>query len=163
MGRLLLAAVALGAACSAACGPAFPNGPSGEKGGSNMPTAADLAFCVSDINAYRAQANRPSLTESTALDTFAAQGAQIDGASGVAHSHFTSSNGGGIATSENELLALDLTVAPTIQAAMHAANATFWGEGPTGPHYQILVGPYLQVGCGAFTTNGAVTIVEDFQ
>ena len=161
-----MAAVLLGAITTPACGPAFPDAPSGTSSTSNALPAvspADLAYCVADINRYRAQANRPSLAESAVLEGFAADGARADAATGVPHSHFTSSNGGGIATAENELLAFDRQLAPTVQDAMHSANAIFWAEGPTGPHYQTLTGPYSQVGCGVFLSGAAVTVVQDFR
>jgi len=158
------AAVITGLVVSA-CGPAFPNAPSTSTSSSSnlTATAADLAFCVADINGYRAQANRPALAESIALETFAAAGAQTDAASGVPHTHFTASNGAGIATAENEFLTADRQLFPTIQNAMHGANALFWAEGPTGSHYQTLVGPYTQVGCGVFVANGTVTVVQDYR
>jgi hypothetical protein len=166
MRRVVAAAViaVIAALVGSACGPAFPNAPSTSASSSSpTATAADLAFCVADINGYRAQANRPPLAESMALETFAAAGAQTDAASGVPHAHFTASNGAGIATAENEFLTADRQLFPTTQDAMHGASALFWAEGPTGSHYQTLVGPYSQVGCGVFVANGAVTVVQDYR
>jgi Cysteine-rich secretory protein family len=150
---------------TSACSPAFPDAPTGSTTSNTPPsvTAADLAFCVGDVNRYRAQVGRPPLVESPSLEAFAAAGAQADAASGVPHSHFRATNGGGIASAENELLTFDRQLAPTVQDAMHAANAIFWAEGSTGAHYQILVGSFTEVGCGVFVTGGAVTVVQDFR
>lgn len=158
------AAIALTLVASA-CSPAFPDAPTGSTTSNSAPsvTAADLAFCVSDINRYRAQVNRPPLAQSAALETYAAASAQADTASGMPHSHFAGSNGGGVATAENELLMLDRQLAPTVQEAMHTATAIFLAEGPGGGHYEHIVGPYTQVGCGVFVTTAAVTVVQDFR
>jgi hypothetical protein len=108
--------------------------------------------------------NRRPLAESSALDTFAAQGAQIDATAGVAHRHFSSTNGGGVALGENEVLAADLQLFATVQGAMRGANALFWAEGPGGGHYDHLASAtYTQVGCGVYIAGGGVTVVEDFR
>jgi hypothetical protein len=126
-------------------------------------TAADLAFCVADVNRYRAMANRPALTESAALETFASTSALADAASGVAHSHFTSINGGGISAAENELLSSPLSFSPTPKDAISNLDGISWAEGPGGGHYQNLTGGYTQVGCGTFTTAGAITVAIEFR
>ena len=126
-------------------------------------TAADLAFCVQDINAYRARVGIASrYSESAALETFAALGAQQDSVSGQAHGHFEGTLGG--AVGENELLNGSFTTGIGVQAAIQSANAQFFSEGPGGGHYEHLVSLTLrQVGCGVYIANGRITIVEDFQ
>jgi Cysteine-rich secretory protein family len=126
-------------------------------------TAADLAFCVQDINAFRATVGRPPLAQSAALEAFAAQSAQQDATTGVPHSHFDATNGGGIAAGENELLPTALSLFGTVQGAMHGADTISFAEGPSGGHYQLLVGSSTQVGCGVFISNGRITVVQDFR
>ena len=127
-------------------------------------SAADLAFCVQDINSYRARVGGLSnYGESPTLESFAAIGAQTDGVSGQAHGHFTATLGG-LAVSENEVLNGTLTTGTTIQSAIQTADATFFAEGSTGGDYQHLVSPTLtQAGCGVYIANGHITIVEDFR
>jgi hypothetical protein len=39
-----------------------------------------------------------------------------------------------------------------------------WAEGPSGGHYQNIVGPYTQVGCGIYILNGSeVHVTTDFR
>jgi hypothetical protein len=126
-------------------------------------TAADLAFCVQDINAFRASVGRPALAQSAALEVFAHVSAQEDATAGISHTHFDATNGAGVALGENELLTTALSFFGTVQAAMHGADAIFIAEGPTGGHYQHLVGSYTQVGCGVSIGNGMITVVQDFR
>jgi hypothetical protein len=137
------------------------NGPSTSS--STRATAADLVFCVQDINAFRATVGRPPLSEYVPLEAFAGLSAQEDADAGTAHSHFNATNGGGVASAENELLTAAFNQSSTVQAAMHGADAIFIAEGPSGDHYKNLVGPYAQVGCGVFIANGAITVVQDFR
>jgi hypothetical protein len=127
-------------------------------------TAADLAFCVQDINSYRARVGGLSnYGESPTMESFAAIGAQTDGVSGQAHSHFITTLGG-LAVSENEELNATFATGTTIQSAIQAADATFFAEGSTGSDYQHLVSSTLtEVGCGVYIANGHITIVEDFR
>jgi len=55
-------------------------------------------------------AARPALTESVPLESYAAAGAQADAASGVPHSHFQNTQGGGVALAENEVLTQSLNI-----------------------------------------------------
>ena len=127
-------------------------------------TAADLAFCVSETNRYRAMVARPALTESAALESYAAAGAQADAASGVPHSHFQNTHGGGVALAENEVLTQPLTIlGGSVQSAMRAAMQGFYGEGPGGGHYQNLEGQFTQVGCGVYIGQKLITLVQDFR
>lgn len=127
-------------------------------------TAADLAYCVQDVNRYRASVGRPAYSESPALEAYAAAGAQQDGTAGTAHAHFASTNGGGVALAENEFLRQGLTGAETVQMAIQIADAVFFGEGPGGGHYENMTSTsYTTAGCGVFIQNDAITIVEDFR
>ena len=129
---------------------------------SSSATASDLAACVQDINNDRARAGRGPYAESTALEAFAATGAQQDAASGTAHGHFLGVNGGGVALAENEYLREPS--GSSIQTAIQIADAIFFAEGPGGGHYENLTSAaYTQAGCGIVVVNGAITIVEDFR
>ena len=46
---------------------------------------------------------------------------------------------------------------------MHAAMDGFYGEGPSGVHYQNLEGPFSQVGCGVYIANQRITLIQDFR
>jgi uncharacterized protein YkwD len=162
-----LAAVAAVGLLAAACGSAtdFSVG-STNPTSPTLPTAAtaaDLTACVQDINVYRARVGRPPYVESSSLEGFAAASAQQDAATGTPHAHF-GSDGGGVALAENEFLRQGLTNYGTVQAAIQAADALFFGEGPGGEHYQNLTNPvFTQAGCGVFIQNGVITIAQDFR
>lgn len=126
-------------------------------------TAADLAFCVQETNRYRAMVGDRSVTESAALETYAADGARIDATAQTPHSHFLSTNGGGVAFAENEIPWWPLASYGTVQAVMQQGLAMMWAEGPSGGHYQNLVGPYTETGCGVYLANGAITVTQDFR
>jgi hypothetical protein len=127
-------------------------------------TPADIAFCVQDINQYRSRLTLTAYFTSDALNTYADLGARQDSASGVAHGHFTSTSGTGAAQGENEFLNQSLTPFTSVQAAIQAAHAQFFAQGPTGADYANLASTsFVQAGCGIAIANGAITIVEDFQ
>jgi hypothetical protein len=63
-----------------------------------------LALCVSQINEFRAQNGVvPPYAESPDLEAYAAQAAASDAASGQRHGYFDSTNGGGVAETEDEI------------------------------------------------------------
>jgi hypothetical protein len=126
-------------------------------------TAADLAFCVQETNRYRAMVGDRSVTESAALEAYAADGARIDATAQTSHLHFTSTNGGGVAIAENEIPWWPLASFGTVQAVMQQGLAAMWAEGPSGIHYRNLVGPYTETGCGVYLANGEVTVAQDFR
>ena len=119
-----------------------------------------MAFCVDEVNRYRALAGLSALARSGTLESFATESAQIDGKVNRAHQHFTDTNGGGIAFAETELLAWrDGSVHRVIEQGL----ALMWNEGPNGEHTQILAGPYSQVGCGMSISSSGVTVAQDFR
>ena len=126
-------------------------------------TTADLAYCVQETNRYRALVHLGGLSQSAALEDYAAMGARIDGTSHSAHSHFLSTNGGGIAFAENEIPWWRFAPYLTVRAVIQQGLVQFWAEGPTGGHRKNLTGPYTQVGCGVFISNGEITVVQDFR
>ncbi|MFN7917255.1 MAG: CAP domain-containing protein [Vicinamibacterales bacterium] len=151
----LLAALGL-ALCLPGCA-AMPAAPS-------PPTPASIAgnvqLCVDEINRYRATIGRPALGRSDALDNFAAQAAEHDHAAGVPHQYFRTTNGGGVAMAETELLHwTNLAVRDVIKEGL----AGMWAVGPGGEHYGILSGNYTQVGCGVYVNGTSVSVAQDFR
>jgi hypothetical protein len=141
---------------------------SGGGSGSNPPTTvpaisdADLMFCVSETNRYRAMLSRAPLTRSSALEAYATDGARIDQQANQPHQHFISGNGGGVALAENEQTIPANTTVST-QSAMASMLSLFYSEGPGGGHYQNIMGGSTQVGCGVYRTADVMTITEDFR
>jgi uncharacterized protein YkwD len=89
---VIVLTTALTAACSS--NPASPS-----EGSTNFET--ELTFCITETNRYRATLGLSPLTRSSALEAYAAAGAQEDGLAHVAHQHFRSTNGGGVAFAKN--------------------------------------------------------------
>jgi hypothetical protein len=165
--RRVLSRLALGALLSSvsACQMASPAAPS-ETAGEVASLAAvaayslEIAQCADEINRYRSLVGRPALRRSAALEAFAATAAQTDGTAHVAHQHFRVTNGSGIAMAETQILWWrDFAVKAVVQKGL----AQMWQLGPGGEHYEILVGPYTEVGCGIFVNAGEVTISQDFR
>ena len=120
-----------------------------------------MTFCVNETNRYRATQGRSPLTRSGALEAYAAAGAQQDGLAQAPHQHFGSTNGGGLASAENELLAWSGAVHDVIQQGL----AGFWAEGPGGGHFENMRGSYKdkELGCGVFVNGSVTTVVQDFR
>jgi hypothetical protein len=129
---------------------------------SNGVADADLAFCVSETNRYRANGGATAVARSAMIEIHAAAAARADAESGIAHSYSSAT-----ATppwGENEVLQQSLSaLGGTPRSVVQQAIAGFWSEGPNGPHRQILLGPYTQVGCGFFLSGGLVTFVQHFR
>jgi hypothetical protein len=122
--------------------------------------SADLQFCTDEINRYRATAGRPPLARSDSLESFAAEAVRHDATAGVPHLLFTNTNGGGVAKAETELLRWrNYAVRDVIRQGL----AGMWAAGPSGEHYDILVGPYNEVGCGVFINGRDVSVSQDFR
>jgi len=101
-------------------------------------TDADLTFCVSETNRYRAMQTRSALSRTSTLDAYASDGARIDQQANVPHQHFISANGGGVALAENEQTAATSN-SITTQSAMASMLSFFYSEGPGGGHYQNMM------------------------
>ena len=145
----------------AACG--------GDDGASGDASAQQ--FCVSETNRYREMNGKADLTEAANLEAFANTGAMTDYTSMSAHSHFSATQGGGIAFAENECPGFSgWHIAPggDMNALVGMCIAAFYSEGPgtdyaTHGHYINMMGNYATLGCGIFTAdNGDVTIVQDY-
>ena len=162
--RLALAAVL--AASASACEMTSPSAPSGRTGvasalESEAPAfSAELAFCADEINRYRAGVGRSRLTRSETLEAFAAAAAENDGTSYIAHQFFKSRNGGGIVMAETEIL---WWRGFSVRTVIEKGLAQMWQVGPRGEHYEILVGPYSEVGCGVFVNGPEVTVTQSFR
>jgi len=161
---LIMTVGLMGSHCGGGANDQTAGSPASPSAGPTSATPADLAYCVQDINRYRASVGRRPYTESPTLEAFAAIGAQQDSATGSAHSHFIAVNGGGVALAENEFLDQVLTGRETVQEAIHIANALFFGEGPGGGHYENLSSTaFTQGGCGVFLQGAVITVTEDFR
>ena len=122
--------------------------------------SANLQFCTDEINRYRASIGRPPLTRSASLENFATQAAQHDASAGVPHVFFSSNNGGGVSLAETELLRWRNYA---IRDVLEKGFAEMWAAGPSGEHYDILAGPYSEVGCGFFVSGNEVSSAQDFR
>jgi hypothetical protein len=141
-----------------ACCSGNPSSPSPAKL-ANGGTTADLTFCVTETNRYRGMVGRAALVENASVETFAAAAAQSDTQSGIPHGYYNSHIPG--FSAENE--APEWLITSTIQNTIAAAIAAFWSEGVGGAHYQNMIGPYTQLGCGLFVLGQSVTIVQDYR
>jgi hypothetical protein len=119
------------------------------------------------INSYRATlSGAPPYTRTSALEQYAAAGAQDDSQTGTAHGHFTSTNGGnGVAFAENELPGWPLSQYGSVSSVIDQGMQAMWNEGPGGGHYENMTSTqYTQAGCGIFVaSDGSVWITTDFR
>ena len=125
--------------------------------------AAEVTFCVDQTNEYRASAGRPALARSAALESYAAAAAGSDGRARVAHQYFERTNGGGIARAENLVPWWPLSSFVDVRNVVRQGLAKMWREGPSGVHYQNIVGAYSQIGCGVLVNGDEVTVVQAFR
>ena len=149
---------------AAGCSSSNPVGPTSDGGsiggGTSSTYDSELSFCVSETNRYRATLGLPALSRSGNLETYAAAGAREDGLAHVAHQHFRSTNGGGVARAENEI---PWWTGTSVRTVMQQGLAGMWAEGPGGGHYENMRGPYTLVGCGVFVNGMEITVVQDLQ
>ena len=161
---LIISAV-VGPACSAIGSTVSPSGEDGGAPAASAPLAAtsvasELSLCAEETNRYRASVGLGPLIRSAALEDFAAHAATIDGAAHRAHDHFTSTNGDGVSRAETEIL---WWRGFTVQAVVQRGLAQMWQVGPGGEHYDIMAGPYSEIGCGIAVNGGEVTVTQDFR
>ncbi|HTR55041.1 MAG TPA: CAP domain-containing protein [Kofleriaceae bacterium] len=170
--RAACVCVVLVLALAFACGGGTTGGGGGGGGGgvdAANGSATPLAYCVSQTNMYRATAGKPALTESSALEAYAATGAMYDFTNGP-HAHFTATSGGGIAFAENECPVQGnwmLQPGGDMTALVGMCVQAFYNEGPgsdysTHGHYINMMGPYTTLGCGIYQQGTGVTIVQDY-
>ena len=146
----LLLAIAVG------CGstPTEPDDPIADPPGPM--TAADLQFCRDETNRYRARDGRSAVALSESLSDRSRQAAESDHASGIPHGYFQTHP----VAAENEVLRWSGT---NVRQTITSALAAFYGEGVSGGHYQNLMGPYAEVGCGVATSSNAITFVQNLR
>ncbi len=134
--------------------------------------ATALQVCVQETNRYRTTvpppgtgSPRPALTESSALEAFAATGAMYDFSNGP-HAHFMMTSGGGIAFAENECpqqLGWTISGSQTDSDVVKMCVAAFYNGGPGEGHYENMMSTsYTTLGCGIYESGGKITIIQDF-
>ena len=163
---VLIITAVVGPACAAIGSTVSPSADSA--GALSMPSAPlavnsvvnEVALCADETNRYRASVGLGPLTRSAALEDFAARAAAIDGAAHRAHGHFAATNGAGIARAETEIL---WWRGFTVRAVVQRGLAQMWQVGPGGEHYDILSGPFTEIGCGVAVHDGEVTVTQDFR
>ena len=164
-GGLLTFMVALAnVGCGKMGNPAAPSDPGAPGASSGALTLTDAAFCVDEVNRFRATVGASPLTASNQIGEFSAEAARVDGAAHETHRHFRQTNGGhGMAKAENEIPWWTLSRYGSVRAIIREGLALEWAEGPGGSHYENMTGPYSEIACGINIQNGEVTITQDFR
>jgi hypothetical protein len=125
-------------------------------------TGADLAFCVTETNRYRATLGLGALAQHGPSEEFAAAAASSDHQSGIPHAYFRANASGN--TAENQANRW-----PNAQAGGSAhefisrALAMMWAEGPGGGHYENMRGRWGFLGCGIASDSSSATFVQEFR
>jgi hypothetical protein len=106
-----------------------------------------LSLCVGEINEVRNQNGAFPYAESSQLEAYAALAAASDAQSGQAHGYFYQTNGGGVATTEDEFNGDDVDPGGTAQQVLN--QGLLDDEQNGGGGFDNLVTNQLsQVGCG---------------
>jgi hypothetical protein len=100
------------------------------------------------------------LARSEAQETISAEAAQNYGKTHVAHHLFLMTNGRGTAMAETEIL---WWRGAGVRSVIQRGLEQMWQGGPAGEHYDIIVGPYSQIGCGIFVNGSEVTVAQDYR
>jgi uncharacterized protein YkwD len=109
--------------------------------------AALLSLCVNQINEFRNQNQEVPLSESSDLEQYAAAASASDAHSGVAHGYFDSTNGGGVADTEDELDGARFDPGATAEQTME--QGLIDDEQDNGnAAANLLDDQFTQVGCG---------------
>ena len=124
-------------------------------------TAADLSFCVTETNRYRAMLGRAPLAQSPDIEGFALAAAQMDSPSNTPHSYYAAHWQGFGA--ENEALNWPVAGFDSVRTVVQQAILAFWSEGPGGGHYENMNGPFTQLGCGIYIAGQSITLVQDYR
>ena len=120
---------------------------------------ASQQLCADEINRLRARVGLTALARSSSLESFASSAAQHDAAAGIPHLLFRSTNGGGgVSRAETELL---LWKNYQVREVIKQGLAQMWAS--AGDHYDVLVGPFTEVGCGVFVNGSEVSVAQDFR
>jgi uncharacterized protein YkwD len=128
------------------------------------PFEHELAYCLERMNTLRTAKGLPPFTRNRTLERYAAAAARTDGLAHTAHRHARETrHGNGTALAENEILWWSLDGYGSVQAIIEGGLDDMWRQGPGGAHYDNLVGPYAQAGCGIFVNGDEVTVVQAFR
>ena len=146
-----------------------PGGGDGKKIDAPSGALTPAQVCAQKTNFYRTTvpapgtgSPRPAVSESAALDSYAATGAMYD-FSNSPHAHFMATGGGGIAFAENECpQQLGWTLMGDINTTVENCVTAFYNGGPGEGHYENMMGNYGSLGCGIYESNGKITIIQDF-
>jgi hypothetical protein len=131
-------------------------------GDDDDPAAAARRFCVDETNRYRALHERAPVAWSAELEAYANAGAEYDHHANP-HDHFRDTGGGGIAFAENQCPRWNLPAEDGDLVELVArCIAAFYGEGPGGGHYEIMLGNYGTLGCGIYQEGRQVTIIQNY-
>ena len=142
----------------------LPTSPSPAAGTPGEDFSVESAFCVQEINRLRASIGAEPLARTDRLEDFATEAARVDTHEGVPHTHFRRTNGGnGTAMAENTIPWWNMSRHGSVRTVIRAGLEQMWSQGPGGTHYENLRGPYTEVGCGIFVSNGEVTVSQDFR
>ncbi len=158
---------ALVAVSAAAC--ALPGSPVSPEtistASSPLNIEANTAYCVSEINRYRASVGDRPLHRTTRIDAFSAEAARVDGESRRAHQHFFATNGGpNVARAQNVIPFWQLSRYGSVQRIIREGLAMMWAEGSGGSHHDIMRGAFSEVGCGVYIApNGEVTVSQNYK
>jgi uncharacterized protein YkwD len=154
------------AAAPAAPGPAAAEPAGRRPRRARRGTEAEIAFCVAETNRHRKAVKKPPFSRSPRLDSFAAEGAEVDARARSPHHHFNTTHYPEpfSAFAENEIPWWHLDDdGGAVERVIRAGLASMMAEGPGGGHYENLVGNYTEMGCGIWIEDDRITIVQNFR
>jgi hypothetical protein len=127
-------------------------------------SAAVLAHCVAALNSYRTQASVSALTESSALESYAAAASASDAQSGQTHGYYAGNDGNGVSSAESELPGWPLDQYASVDDMIDQGVAAIFQQGPGAAPYDNLVNAsFKQAGCGvAQTPDGNVWVAIEY-
>ncbi len=157
MARTAIIVVGLAAIWLTACAPTAPE--------ALIVSTADLDFCRSEVNRYRAMLSRAALEQSPLLDQYAAAAAEYDGVRHIAHAYSNDTRpSASLLRFENEIPWWPTARSGSVRAVIREGIAAMWAEGPNGSHYQAMTNATVtQIGCGAYVANSEATVVQAFR
>ena len=123
-----------------------------------------LTLCTEVTNELRATVGAAPLAPSADVAAYATEAARADALSNRAHSYTSGPSGPrGVGFAENAVVRWPLSRFGTIPTLVVSALTAFWEEGPGGPHYENMRGPYASVGCGIYQDADQVTLIQHFR
>ncbi len=126
-----------------------------------MVSASDLAFCVQEVNRYRATVGVGALSQQAGLEATAAQAAQSDHEGGEAHG-WVRRNGAGLAENQAPRWSRGSS-GGNAQTFISRALQLMWAEGPGGGHYENMRGRFAATGCAIYSDATTATFVQHFR